>query len=80
MLKKNLSYIYIHAHVYAIHMSVGTQGYQRLWIQLELELQMAVSHQCECWNVNLSPLEEQQAVLTTEQSLPFKKKTFNYTE
>jgi hypothetical protein len=54
-------------------MSVGTQGYQRLWIQLELELQMAVSHQCECWNVNLSPLEEQQAVLTTEQSLPLKK-------
>lgn len=62
----------VHAHVCAIHMSVGAQSYQRLWIQLELELQMAVSHQCECWKVNWSPLEEQQAVLTLEQSLqPF---------
>lgn len=36
---------------------------------LELELWMVVSPQCECWKVNLVSLQEQQVLLTSDQSL-----------
>lgn len=51
-----------------MHMSADTQGCQRHWIPLELELQMVVN-----WKSNSGPVEEQYlyVFLTTEPSRQF---------
>lgn len=38
-------------------------------LQMDLELQIVVSHHVGCWEHNLHPLEDQQVHLTTEPSI-----------
>jgi hypothetical protein len=44
---------------------------RRYWDLLEPELQVVVSCPCGCWELNLSPLEEQQVLLPIELYLQF---------
>ena len=60
--------ICFYLHVYAT--CVGDLGSQKRALGLlELELQIVVTAHYKCWELNLGPLEEQQAPLTTEMSL-----------
>lgn len=52
------------------HVYVGAAGGQKVVSGLlVLELQVVGAAQCGCWDMNTSPLDEQQALLTTDPSL-----------
>lgn len=52
--------------VYATYILMPVEARRSYWDLLESELQVVVSRQCGCWELNLSPLKEQQVLLPIE--------------
>lgn len=57
--------------VYTTYIWMPVEARRRYWDLLEPELQVVVSCPCGCWELNLSPLEEQQVLLPIELYLQF---------
>ena len=60
--------ICLHLCVFIACMPAASRGRMRISDPLVPEVQMVMSDPCECWERNLSPLQEQQLLLTAESS------------